>query len=395
MPVYQGTSQDMDSFTFGRSGRSFAVLAGTVAMAGCATLPSSGPTARQIERGAAASQPALRFQIVNLAPEIVERLRNEEAGRRDGVPTLAQLARDARTDTIGAGDVLTINIYEVGVGLFGGTGPRTAGEGFDPSARGESFPAIVVDREGTIRLPYIGRLGVAGLTPSEVQRLIEQGLKGKSQSPQALVAVRSNIANTIYVTGDVRRPGRLELSLGRERLLDAIAASGGSVGTSEDTLVRFARGGRIVEQRLGFIRSGTADDLFLIPGDRIELIRRPRTFNVFGATARASQINFETGEVSLAEALARVGGPNDLQADPSAVFLFRYDGIPDAPQAGLPKIYRLDMLKPESYFLSQRFAMRDKDVIYIANAAANQPSKLVNIVNQLFSPFVTARALSR
>lgn len=385
----------MDSFTFGRSGRSIAALAGVVAMTGCATLPSSGPTARQIERGAVASRPALRFQIVNLAPDIVERLRNEEDSRRNGVPTLSQLARDARTDTIGPGDVLTISIYEVGVALFGGSGPRIAGEGFDPSARGETFPAVVVDREGTIRLPYIGRLGVGGLTPFEVQRLIEQGLKGKSQSPQALVVVRTNIANTVYVTGDVRRPGRMELSLGRERLLDAIAASGGSVGTSEDTLVRFARGGRIVEQRLGFIRSGTADDLFLIPGDRVELIRRPRTFNVFGATARASQINFETGEVSLAEALARVGGPNDSQADPSAVFLFRYDGIPDAPEAGLPKIYRLDMLKPESYFLSQRFAMRDKDVIYIANAAANQPSKLVNIINQLFSPFVTARALSK
>jgi polysaccharide export outer membrane protein len=53
------------------------------------------------------------------------------------------------------------------------------------------------------------------------------------------------------------------------------------------------------------------------------------------------------------------------------------------------------MLKPQSYFLSQRFAMRDKDVIYIANAAANQPSKLVGIVNQLFSPFVTARAIAR
>jgi polysaccharide export outer membrane protein len=281
------------------------------------------------------------------------------------------------------------------VALFGGAGPRVSGEGFDPSARGENFPAISVDSEGTIRLPYIGRLGVAGLTPFEVQRLIEQGLKGKSQSPQAIVVVRSNISNTVFVSGDVRRPGRLELSLGRERLLDAVAASGGSVGSAEDTLVRFARGGRIVEQRLGFIRSGTADDLVLVPGDRVELIRRPRTFTVFGATPRSSQINFETGDVSLAEALARVGGPNDAQADPAAVFLFRYDGVQDSPDAGLPKIYRLNMLKPQSYFLSQRFVMRDKDVIYIANAAANQPSKLVNIINQLFSPFVTARAISQ
>lgn len=364
-------------------------------LAGCATLPSSGPTARQIQKGAARSSGTLQFQIVDLDPAVVDRLQVDETGRADRLATLGRLARDVRTDTIGPGDVLTIEIYEVGVTLFGGGGMRAGGEGFDPSARGESFPAIVVDREGTIRLPYIGRLGVAGLTPSEVQRLIEQGLKGKSQSPQALVAIRTNIANTVYVSGDVRRPGRLELTLGRERLLDAVAASGGGASTSEDTLVRFTRGNQSVEQRLGFIRSGTPDDLQLIPGDRIELIRRPRTYTVFGATPKASQINFETGEVSLAEALARVGGPNDAQADPAAVFLFRYDGVVDTGRGGAPKIYRLNMLKPESYFLSQRFAIRDKDVIYIANAAANQPSKLIGVINQLFSPFITARALTR
>ena len=211
----------MTCFLNGSRGHAILLTATSLALAGCATLPSSGPTARQIERGAERSTDPLRFQIVELDATAVDTLRKEE-GARVGGGTLAQLARDARTDTIGPGDVLTISIYEVGVALFGGTGPRIAGEGFDPSARGENFPAISVDSEGTIRLPYIGRLGVAGLTPFEVQRLIEQGLKGKSQSPQAIVVIRSNISNTVYVSGDVRRPGRLELSLGRERLLDAV-----------------------------------------------------------------------------------------------------------------------------------------------------------------------------
>ena len=53
------------------------------------------------------------------------------------------------------------------------------------------------------------------------------------------------------------------------------------------------------------------------------------------------------------------------------------------------------MMRPASYFLAQQFAMRDKDVIYVANAASNRPAKLVAIINQLFSPVVTARALTR
>jgi polysaccharide export outer membrane protein len=52
------------------------------------------------------------------------------------------------------------------------------------------------------------------------------------------------------------------------------------------------------------------------------------------------------------------------------------------------------MMQPVNYFLSQRFSVRDKDVIYIANAASNRPAKFVAIINQLFSPFVAARALS-
>jgi polysaccharide export outer membrane protein len=53
------------------------------------------------------------------------------------------------------------------------------------------------------------------------------------------------------------------------------------------------------------------------------------------------------------------------------------------------------MMQPANYFLAQRFAMRDKDVILISNAAINSVSKLVSIGNQLFSPFITARALSQ
>jgi polysaccharide export outer membrane protein len=113
---------------------------------------------------------------------------------------------------------------------------------------------------------------------------------------------------------------------------------------------------------------------------------------VFGATTKVSQVSFETGEVSLAEAMARVSGPNDSQADASAVFLFRYDGELEKAAGERPIIYRLNMLDPASYFIAQRFKMRDKDVIYVANASANQPSKFLGVINQLFAPFVTVRA---
>lgn len=360
------------------------------ALAGCASLPSNGPTARSVIHQSRGRDGSIKFRIIDLDLSAVDALNSAERERAATLPALSALAQDRRSDLIGPGDVLGITVYEVGVSLFGGG--RSGLGGFDPSARGEPLPETVVDSDGRIDLPYLGSIELAGLTAQQAQQRIAAGLRGKSQDPRVVVTIKQNVTNTGYISGVIAHPGRFPLTLGRERLLDVIAAAGGSSAPPDDTVVRFVRGSASIEQRLGTIRPNSPDDLTLNPGDRIELIRRPRTYSVFGAATRISQVSFDTGEVSLGEAMARAGGPNENTADPSAVFLFRYGQSAAAGEE--PVIYRLNLLKPESYFLAQRFAMHDKDVIYVANARANQPTKLFGILNQLFAPFITARAIA-
>lgn len=373
-----------------------------ITLSGCAALPSSGPTGRQVMRGAQAPDAALKFAVVDLDGAAFQKLiATPTAGR--GTGQLAALAREGRVDRIAPGDALQINIYEVGMTLFGNsTQSATAGLGTASAAsadvgdtvRSQPVNVVTVASDGTIRLPYVGRLMVAGSTAYDVQRMIEQALHGKSQSPQALVTVVNSPGNSIYLIGDVNRSGRMQLTAARERLLDAVATAGGAKANSADTVIRLTRGGQSAEMRLGDIRAGSGDDLTLLPGDRIELIIEPRSFSAFGATPKVSQVAFESPTLSLAEALARIGGPNDAQADPKAVFLFRYDAA--AIAAGEPPvIYRLNLMKPESYIIAQNFPMHDKDLIYIANSAANPVSKFVGILNQLFAPLLTARVLTR
>lgn len=372
-----------------------------VLLSGCATLPSSGPTGRQVMSGAQDPNAALKFQVVELDGAAFQKLvAIAPAGR--GVGRLAALAREGRVDRIAPGDALQVNIYEVGMTLFGNSsqsstqglgGTMSLPDTVDPTVRSQPVNIVTVAGDGTIRLPYVGRLMVAGSTPYDVQRMIEQALHGKSQSPQALVTVVNSPGNSVYLLGDVIRTGRMPLTAARERLLDAVATAGGSKVSGADTVIRLTRGGESAEMRLGDIRPASSDDLSLLPGDRIELINEPRSFSAFGATSKVSQVAFEAPTLSLAEALARVGGPNDAQADPKSVFLFRYDAA--AIAAGeAPLIYRLNLMKPESYIIAQNFAMRDKDLIYIANSASNPVSKFVAILNQLFSPLLTAKILT-
>jgi len=363
-------------------------------LSGCKTLPSSGPTAGQIVHRADDQKNEFRFDIVPLDSRAVDALNEAQSSRAATTMTLALMESPARREVLGPGDVLNISIYEVGVSLFSRVAAPNSGV-FDPAAHGEKFPEVTIDEAGKITLPFIGSLNVAGFTPSDVEAMINRRLAGQSQKPQAMVTLVKNVSNTVMVAGNVHKPGRYDLSFNDERLLDAVALAGGATASSEDTLVRFQRDGRIIEQRLDSIRSSSRDDLVLMPRDHVELIQRPRSFTVFGAAGKVSQVSFETGGVSLAEALARVQGPSESAADPTAVFIFRYDDTISPSSGSKPVIYRLNLMEPASYFLAQRVAMQDKDVIYIANAAANQPSKLVGIINQLFSPFITARALTR
>ena len=84
---------------------------------------------------------------------------------------------------------------------------------------------------------------------------------------------------------------------------------------------------------------------------------------------RVEQIPFSRSSVSLAEAVATAGGVNPGVGNPAAIFVFRY--VQDEQGNEMPMVYHLNMMKTGSYFLAQRFAMRDKDVLYFGNAAAN------------------------
>lgn len=373
--------------------RAFGATSVLLALSACASLPASGPTANAI--GAAQRRDG-DFEIVEIDAAALATL---SAPAAFAAPDLARVDVGGPADLLGPGDVLQVSVYEVGAALFAGRSSlTTAGWPAPPAGAAETLPPIIVGQDGTVSLPWIGRLAAAGRTPDDLAAQIVHALRGKSQDPQVVVSVRENVANTVLVMGEVKKPGRLPLSLAGERLLDAVALAGGPTNAVQDSVVQLSRNGQSVSAPLAAITAGSGEDVPLRPRDRISLIYQPRTFTVFGATGKVSETPFQTPRVSLAEAIARAGGPSDQQADASAVFVFRYapslfDGAP-APGAK-PVAYRLDLLKAQSYFLAQGFEMRPRDVIYIANARSNQPTKVIQILNQFFSPIYTAKVIAR
>ena len=154
-------------------------------------------------------------------------------------PTLGLGWRETGRQTIGIGDRLIINIWE----------PSPDGI-FSTAEQRQATLRAVVEDDGKIYVPYIGRIAAVRRSVESLRSAIEQGLVGKAIEPQVQVLVEDNQANAVVVVGDVARPGQQQLPASGLRLLDAVARSGGSRGPAYETIATVSRGGRSQSLRL-------------------------------------------------------------------------------------------------------------------------------------------------
>jgi polysaccharide export outer membrane protein len=389
-----------------RRSRAAALLLCAAAQA-CSALPTSTPAERDVFKAEQSAANSIGFHIVDLRPETVAAINLAPV---DNLRALDALGRPRRADAIGVGDMLSIAVFEVGTSLFGAaSGAESSADAggaatnpITPGAARHTIPGLQVDAGGSISFPYVGRVRASGRTPSELARVIEGGLKSKSTDPQVVVTVATNLSSTLYVSGDVERPGRVPLTLGHERLLDVIAVAGGPKKPDYDTYVQVTRRNATARILLQTLTQQPQQDITLMPGDRVQLIYKPRSFTAFGATQKVEQVPLNTASVSLAEGIARTGGPLNDRADANAVFLVRYEGPAVARRLGLavqpagtPVMYRVDMLNPTNYFLTTKVAMRDQDVLLIASARTDQINKLFGLVSQLVLPLLVGRQVAQ
>ncbi|MBX7482000.1 polysaccharide biosynthesis/export family protein [Qipengyuania qiaonensis] len=357
-----------------------------ISLGACSTLPSSGPTGSQI------TDTALEAQVDGASIDIVP-----VDSIADVPPVAAPIAWQLPdydpppSDMIGPGDVLSVTVFEAGVALFGGNGASAGlAGGFDPAVRAQTLPPRRVDDNGMIDIPYVGAIQVAGSTAADVQAKIRNGLRSLSQDPQVLVSREQVIGNSIIIAGEVAQPGRLVLQTNRETMSDVVALAGGYRGEAKNLTLLIERGDDLARLRLSDVLAGTYESIRAYPGDRLTILAEPMLYSVLGASGRVQQIPFVREHMNVIEAIAAAGGPDGNTGDPEAVFLFRYTG-PDKTQ---PTVYHFNLMRAPTFFLAQRFALRDDDILYFGNSESNQPRKLIQTIGQLFSPIVTATAVA-
>ena len=158
-----------------------------------------------------------------------------------------------------------------------------------------------VTEKGTITMPLVGEVKLAGLTATEAGKQIAAELKnGKFlRNPQVSVAVTTVRSRQVNVLGLVARPGRYPLDDTSSQLADVIAAAGGIAAGGAD-FVTLVRDGK--SQKMPVIAKG----VYLKNGDTIHVDRAP-VFYIYGEVTRSGAYRLEPN-MTVMQAIAAGGG---------------------------------------------------------------------------------------
>jgi protein involved in polysaccharide export with SLBB domain len=91
-----------------------------------------------------------------------------------------------------------------------------------------------VDGSGTIGLPLLGEIHVAGLTEEEIQDLLAQKVRRFQRDPRVHVFVQHYASRNVEVMGMVARPGTYSLNGPSESILSVMGRAGGTKGVGDE-----------------------------------------------------------------------------------------------------------------------------------------------------------------
>jgi polysaccharide biosynthesis/export protein len=367
------------------------VLAAAAGLTGCG-LPAAGPQAVNIVSAQSPEGALSGYVLIDINEQVASITASQPRESFKRVFTTGRPPPDLR---IGVGDSVVVTIWEAAAGGLFSASPDE--HSLSAGSRTATIPAQVVDRDGTIEIPYAGRLKVRGLTPAAVEQMIVQALAHKAIEPQVVVTIAKNVSNAISVGGEVAAGARIPLTTKGDRILDVIASAGGIRIPATDAFIQLTRGRRTVSVAYNAILAHPEENIYVMPGDDITVIRDPQTFTAFGGTGRNAQVPFDAAGITLEEAIAKAGGLLDYRADPAGIFLLRFEptGLVhqlmsdrQLPSQGdlVPVVYRLDLTDANSFFLARSFPVQDKDMLYVANSPSDPVQKALSLFGTVIAP---------
>lgn len=353
--------------------RSAALLLLPLCLAGCG-VPGFGPPdsgnwgAYRSSGNGARGEP----KIVSITPELIRTMatRNPAALPAD----VRQLFGKAPAYTIAPGDVVGIVVYRHPE-LMPNAGAVISQQS-DPTGVSVA-PGFIVDAEGEISFPYIGRTKIEGMTERSAAEMISGKIKPFVKDPLVSVRIQTFRSRRVYVEGEVRAPGLQIFTDVPMTLAEAINRAGSITQAGDRSRVTLTRAERTMVIDLPLLRRLGLDPtrIPLQNGDIVNVGSRDDSrIYVMGEIQRPTALPMRDGRLSLNEALGDAGGPALQTASTDQIYVVRNSS------GDVPEVFHLDAKNPVALALADRFELQPRDVVYVDPVPLARWNRVISLI---------------
>lgn len=309
-------------------------------------------------------------QLINITSDLI-RVQNRNKSYELSSEVRA-LFGTPRPYQIGPGDILNIVVWDhPELALIPAASSLTS----DVSSVSPVGNGYNVSSAGYIQFPYVGGVNLEGLTEFEARDVLTQKLSKYVKKPRITLRIQSYRSGRVYIDGEVRAPGLQAINDIPMTLPEAINRAGGFTVLADRASVMISRDGKttaIDMQRL--LELGINPSLILLSkGDLVRVLSKEESkVYILGEVTRPMAQPLRNGKLSLNEALGEAGGISTITGDPKQVYVVR--PLPD----GNSEIFHLDASSPMAYALSEGFALKSRDVVYVDPAPVVRWNRVIS-----------------
>lgn len=191
-----------------------------------------------------------------------------------------------------------------------------------------------IDRNGTINIPTIGSVVLAGVRAGEAENVIRTAVAKLYKGVTISVNFGQLRAITVYVVGQANRPGTYTMS-SLSTLVTALFASGGPNTKGSMRRVQVKRNGKVAAELdlYSFIAKGDKSaDIKLLDGDTIYIPSANGFVALVGKVNTSAIYELKNGNETVESMLDYAGGL-PVVADPRRAFLERIDPTKTRPRS--------------------------------------------------------------
>jgi len=264
---------------------------------------------------------------------------------------------------IAAGDRLRLSIWDSGENSLLSA----------PDQKKVAMNEIEVAPDGTIFVPYLDRIYIAGLTKSKARQTIQDRLASIIASAQVQLVVLPGRRNSVDLVGGVAKAGSYPLVDRNFTVLGLISAGGGIPAPLRNPQIRLVRHGKVYVTSAARLFANPRLDTTLRGGDKVIVQEDSRYFLSLGAAGSERQVYFKQDRITALDAMSMIGGVSDTRADPKGILILRTypKAAVQGDKSGPSKsrvVFSIDLTSADGLFSAGQFLINPHDLILVTES---------------------------